>query len=119
MKFEQNIPPRKYQCGKNGQVEIADCGYMTLAANEQITFLTNDGREYDVAAKEWGFYATPSINGRLKDQGFKTALVRNQQNRIYVMLVKTDALQEFHLYLKQEDNELLMWLDEHGLGSND
>ena len=53
-----------------------------------ISFCTDDGSEYDVVAKEWGFYATPSINARLIDQGFKTALVKNTKNRFYIMLVK-------------------------------
>jgi hypothetical protein len=37
---------------------------------------TDDGKEYDVAKKDWGFYATPSMNGRLKKFGFKTAIVK-------------------------------------------
>ena len=41
-------------------------GTVYLAPNEQLTFVTENKNRYDVARKYWGFYATPSINSRLK-----------------------------------------------------
>jgi len=48
-----------------------------------------------ITAKDWGFYATPSINGRLQQFGFKTALVENPQGRIYVMVVEEEKIELF------------------------
>ena len=42
-----------------------------LDNNDLITFLTKDNKEWDVVKKNWGFYATPSINDRLFNQGFR------------------------------------------------
>ena len=112
MKFEVKEPPRKYSCGIDGAVEISDCASVRLESDEQVTFFTPDGKEHDFTAKSWGFYATPSVNGRLKDQGLKTALVKNSQDRFYVMVVDADKLEEFNQYLSKEKNEVVEWLDE-------
>ncbi|MEW5919759.1 MAG: hypothetical protein AB1796_02165 [Bacillota bacterium] len=69
-------------------------------------------KEHDFAAKAWGFYATPSVNGRLKDQGFKTALVRNNAGRVYVMVVELERMADFERYLQAEKNTVIEWLDE-------
>ena len=77
MKFNEENPPREFKVGLDNQIVIKDCGTIHMKPDEQITFVTDDGKEYDVARKDWGFYATPSMNGRLKNFGFKTALVKN------------------------------------------
>lgn len=112
MKFNSKNPPRKFRVGHSKQFEILDCGSIELGPDEQVTFVTPSGKEYDVARKDWGFYATPSANGRLKDQGFKTALVKNPQGRVYIMLVEKEKLKEFHAYLDAEKNVVEKWLDE-------
>ena len=43
-------------------------------------------------AKIGGFYSTPSINGRLKNEGFKTALVENLKGQVYVMSVDSERI---------------------------
>ena len=83
-----------------------------LESNEQISFITIDKKEYDVVAKEWGFYATPSINARLVDEGFKTALVKNKNNKYYIMVVDLDKIKIFQKYLEQSNQEIVEWLDE-------
>jgi len=112
MRTEFKTPPRVFTADKNGKIKISDCGKIWLGDDEQVTFVTNSGREYDFAAKNWGFYATPSVNDRLKKEGFKTALVKNKQGRYYVMAVEEARLNEFNTYIKQEDCAVEKWLDE-------
>lgn len=112
MKFTPTEPPRRFRVGLDQAIEISDCGRVYLDADEQVTFVTASGREHDFVAKCWGFYATPSINGRLADQGLRTALVRNAQGRYYVMVVEKDRIEEFHDYLRAERQGLCEWLDE-------
>ena len=89
-----------------------DCGTMFLNQNEQITFKRESGAEYDVTAKDWGFYATPSTNGRLSKFGFRTALVSNTKNkRRYVLLVEKGFEDSFNSYLNAESLVIEMWLD--------
>ena len=107
-----NKPPREFTVGVNNQITIKDCGTIRLDPDEQVTLVTTDGKEYDVARKNWGYYATPSVNGRLKKQGFKTALVRNSYGKYYVMIVAKEKLNDFETYLEQEKNYLEQWLDE-------
>jgi len=104
--------PRVFSVGRESSIVIKDCGRIILKPDEQVTFLTESGAEYDVVRKEWGYYATPSANGRLKAQGFKTAVVRNPQNRYYILLVEENKLQQFYAYLKAEASEVVEWLDE-------
>jgi hypothetical protein len=101
----------------NGVVEISDCGRLRLEPDEQVTFVSASGKEHDFTAKSWGFYATPSVNARLAEQGFKTALVRNHQGRFYVMVVEREKLSDFLEYLKREQNEVEEWLDERKAAS--
>lgn len=94
-------------------VRIKDFGKIFLDKNEMVSFKTKSGKEYDFVAKEWGFYATPSVNSRLKKEGFKTALIVNESNQLYVMSVEKEKIEKFHKYLKyNQDNKLICWIDE-------
>jgi len=112
MKIVKKEPPRKFLVGEDQKVEISDCGKMYLEPDEQVTFVTVSGKEHDFAAKSWGFYATPSMNSRLVSEGFKTALVKNQLGRYYIMVVDKDHLPGFEAYLDTTKNEVVEWLDE-------
>jgi hypothetical protein len=113
MKWTLVEPPRIFEVGREEKkIQIKDCARIALEPDELVTFVTPSGAKYDVAAKDWGFYATPSVNGRLKHEGFKTALVRNPQGRYYVMLVEREYMDKFYRYIEQEHSEVIEWLDE-------
>jgi len=112
MDFRKNKPPRKYQPVIDSDVEILDYGKIKLETNEQVSFINDNKKEYDFVAKEWGFYATPSINARLVDEGFKTALVKNKQNKYYIMVVDKEKIKIFQTYMLKSRQEIIEWLDE-------
>jgi hypothetical protein len=112
VKLESNNPAREYNVGTNNDIVIKDCGQLHLAANEQVTFMTDGGGQYDVARKDWGFYATPSINGRLEKFGFRTALTRNSLGQFYVLLVENGAEDSFNAYLTQEEMSVVRWIND-------
>ncbi len=112
MRIETTNPRRVFRVGLRRQIDISDCGRLYLERDEQVTFVTPAGKEHDFVAKSWGFYATPSINGRLADQGFKTALVKNSFGKYYIMVVDLDKMAEFNAYLEIERHEIAEWLDE-------
>ena len=58
-----------------------------------------------------GYYATPSINGRLRDHGLRAALVRNPAGKLYLMLVQGGREAEFQEYLRQDRQQVICWLD--------
>lgn len=100
MIFNPKEPPREFSVGRNDQISILDCGIIELEPNEQVSFVTEKGNEYDVVKKDWGFYATPSLDGRLHQQGFQPHLVRSiDTGRHYLLLVedgyRDDALEYF------------------------
>lgn len=112
MKFFRNDPPRIYEAGFDVKVLISDCGKIELEPDEQVTFITPSGGEYDVARKSWGFYATPSLNGRLQGFGLKAVLVKNRINRYFIFLVEKGKEDLFHDYVGQEPLEIICWLNE-------
>jgi len=59
-----------------------------LNENEMVTFIGTNKMIYDLAKKNWEYYATPSINRRLKVNNFKTALVYNFKKKLYILLVE-------------------------------
>ncbi len=112
VKVVPQVPPRKFRVGTAGHVELSDCGRIELGPNEQVTFTTEAGGEYDVARKAWGFYATPSLNDRLPRFGLRPALVKGLEEKFFVMLVERGHEDAFRAYLGGEGLTLLRWLDD-------
>lgn len=112
MKFEPKSPPRRFTVGNSVKFDMLDCGSMHLEQDEQITFKTPTGAEYDVAAKDWGFYATPSLNGRLEQFGLRGVMIRNRDTgRYFVLLVERGRESQFDAYCVQENLAVIAWLD--------
>ena len=91
-------------------ITIRDYGKIQLDEDEMISFITKSKKEYDFTAKDWGFYITPSINSRLKKEGFKIALVKNKLNKTYIMAIDKEKLKIFKRDLKNQKKKVLKWL---------
>jgi hypothetical protein len=111
MNFDAHDPPRVFQVGLGEIIDLKDCGDVRLAPDDQVTFLTESGAEYDVARKDWGFYATPSLNGRLERFGLRGVLVKNRKAQYFVMLVERGKEDLFQHYLDVESLVIVAWLD--------
>jgi hypothetical protein len=112
MKFEPKNPPRAFPVGNSIKFDMHDCGSLTLAANEQVTFITESGAELDVARKDWGFYATPSLNGRMLQFGLRATLIKNRgTGRFFVLVVEQGHEKAFDAYCAQENLAVIAWLD--------
>ncbi|MCJ8344382.1 hypothetical protein MJH12_02490 [bacterium] len=110
MKTNFKETPRTF--GVKGH-KIHDMGSLELEDGEMVTFRTKSNKECDFVAKDWGFYLGPSLNSRLKQEGFKTALVLNEQGQIYINAVDVEKMDLFLQYLKtNQNNTVLCWLDE-------
>jgi len=112
MKISEKKPTRKFLVGEQNQLTITDCGAIILEPDEMVTLIDSEGSEFDITKKNWGYYATPSINKRLKHNGFKTALVVNKAGDTYIMLVKENHRNIFSEYLSGEGSKVVCWLDE-------
>lgn len=113
MKFTPIDPPRKFEVrGAGLRLTLSDCGRVMLGRDEQITLITESGGEFDVTRKSWGFYATPSTNGRLKSFGLRAALLRNGAGRLFVVLVEQGNEEDFLAYAKSDNQTLLTWIDD-------
>lgn len=105
--------PREYEVGIKSKTIIKDLGKINLDSDEQITFVDSSDNEYDLAKKNWGYYATPSINKRLKKFNYKTALVKNNETDLfYIMIVYDKKINEFNKYISADSMEIVCWLDE-------
>lgn len=113
MKIDVKDPPRSFVVKGAGLEDVLyDCAHIELKPNEQVTFKTPEGTEYDVTRKSWGYYATPSTNGRLKSFGLRAALIKASTGRYFVMLVESGKVAEFQRYLDDDKQLLLCWLDD-------
>ena len=112
MKFVPIIPPRVYSAGIDQKVMIKDTGRLSLLPDEQVTVRTEAGAELDVTRKSWGFYATPSLNGRLPKFGLRAVLVRNKQGRYFVLLIEDGKHEEFQRYIEEQQLDQILWLDD-------
>jgi len=113
MKINLYKKPRVFYI-KEGNVTISDLGKIILEPNELVSFQTSLGHECDFVAKKWGFYPTSSVNKRLKKEGFKTALVRGEDNKIQINVVEKDKINLFKNYIQshKDSKKILCWLDE-------
>jgi len=112
LRFVPQTPPRKFQVGLGTPIDIFDHGKIELQPNEQVTFTVPGGAEYDVTRKEWGFYATPSLNGRLEKFGLRGVLIKNRgTKRFFVLLVEKGKEPAFEEYCRAENLEAVAWLD--------
>ena len=104
--------PRRFSVGK-ADVELSHVANISLGPDEMVTFLSTGHREYDLVAKDWGYYATPSVGKRLREFGLRAALMRNVDTRhVFVVLVFDDQIDVWESYMRAERQELVMWLDE-------
>ena len=111
MKIKLNKSPREFTVKG---ATIKDQGKIFLEDLELVSFVTKDGRECDFSAENWGFYIGPSLNGRLKHEGFKTALILNTDRRLFIHAVAIDKLEEHKQYIKSQESTFICWLDEWG-----
>jgi hypothetical protein len=112
VRVERRDPPRRFEVGWGRRFEIHDCGSIDLDPDEQVTFVTDRGGEYDVTRKDWGFYATPSLNARLVGFKLHAVLVRNKIDRYFVLLVEEGKEPAFGQYVTGEELEIVAWLDD-------
>jgi hypothetical protein len=111
MKFDVHATPRQFS--PHPGVSLSDMGDLYLSEDEQVTIRLAPDRGNDIVRKPWGFYLTNSLNGSLRRQALKTALVRNRSTqRLYVLLVDEHRLDDFTAYLGQFGMELVHWLDQ-------
>ena len=111
MKITPLVPPREFAVGQTGSITIRHCADVALQQDEQVTFVTESGSAHDVVRKSWGYYATGSLNGRLREHGLRAALACNGAGKLYVLLVERGKEAEFDSYLRNEQQQLLTWLD--------
>src|SRR5690349_14258456 len=107
MNFAIKDPPREFDVGI---LRLKDCGHILLEPDEQVTFLTESGGEYDVVRKSWGFYATPSLNGRLERFNLRGALVKSRKPQYFLMLIERGKEVLFQQYLEGAQLTVLCWL---------
>lgn len=116
MRFEPVEPPREFGVGRRGGRlrHVADAW---LDLDEVVTLRTESGTEVDVTRKSWGYYGSPSLNGRLRDHGLRAALCMGvprdgeEAPRMYLMLVEDGQEAAFEEYLAAEEMRVVAWLD--------
>lgn len=111
MKSTPITPPRAFKVGHPGrEIELRHVLDLELGHDEQVTLKTETGGEFDVCRKSWGYYATPSLNGRLVAFGYRSCLV-NSGSRRYVQVVETARMDEYLAYVAEQGMEIIAWLD--------
>jgi hypothetical protein len=110
VRIDPKQPPRRFQAGA---VAISHCADVALDADEQVTFVAPSGTELDVVRKSWGYYATPSLNGRLAAHDLRAALVAgpDEPPKLYLLLVERGREPEFETYCEGEAMRVVAWLD--------
>ena len=111
MIFNEKNPPRTFEAGFDIKRIIKDCGMVKLSPDEQITFVTESGNEYDLTRQNFGYYATPSLNGRLKRFDMRAVLVKNRHDQFFIILVEKGKEPLFDKYIKEEKMEVVVWMD--------
>ena len=112
MKFVEKNPSRIFEVGTKS-TKIHHMADITLDPGEQVTFLGDNNSEYDFVRKSWGYYASPSINGRLKSFNIRSFLVKNKTGQIYLMCVESNKMTDFEEYCSENNQSLVMELSDY------
>ncbi len=112
MKIDTKRVPRIFPVGI-AHTQLSHVADIDLEPDEMVTFVTEGELEYDVCRKSWGYYATPSLGGRLRAFGWRAAVMRNIDTRhCFVVLIQEDMEGEWMAYMISERQELVMWIDD-------
>jgi hypothetical protein len=109
VRIDPTEPPRRFSAEG---VTLTEVARIRLEPDELITFTSELGGEYDVVGKDWGFFATPSVNSRLPKFGLRTAVVADAKGKRAVVLVHRERLALFEAYLERHGERVEEWLDE-------
>lgn len=115
MKFQIKDPPREFKVGSQNEITLKDCAHIELANDEQITLLTETGKQLDATRKSWGFYPVPSINSRLDRFAMRAVLTKNSKGQYFILVVEKEKEDEFIKYTEDEQMQIVTWLDEMSL----
>jgi hypothetical protein len=107
--LKENDPPRSFTVGEP-PLELRHVADAELEPDEQLTFVSDSGTEFDVVRKSWGYYGTPSLNRRLPDHGLRPALALSR-GAMYLLLVEKGREDEFTAYLDAQGMTLVCWVD--------
>jgi hypothetical protein len=112
MKLDPKQPPRRFRVGI-ADLELRHVADIDLEPDEMVTLTSESGHEYDLTRKDWGYYATPSLGGRLRRHGLRAVLMRNVDTRqCFVVLVEDGKEAAWRAYNAAERQEVVLWLDE-------
>lgn len=102
--------PRRFGVGER---TISDFGLVLLDPGEMISVGQDEDGQCDVTATPFGFYLGSS-DVRMRDNGFRVALVENGAGKKFVMAVLKTKMDAFQAYLAEEQSHIILWLDEAG-----
>ena len=106
-----NKSNRKFRPSKKSGVIITEKAKIYLKHNEQITLIDNNKNQYDIVKKSWGYYSTPSINKRLKNNNHIVCIVKNIENKTFFLFsVNIKKKIEFNKYLNKNKIKVIKWL---------
>lgn len=103
---------------ENNKINLFKKANIFLKDNEFITFIEkkkNKKKEYDVVKKSWGYYATPSINKRLKFYDYLAVIIKNLSGKYFVCIVNEGKKRDFYKYLKNDKQKIVLWLKKNNL----
>ena len=107
---------RKFLVGKNKNISLVDKGSIFLKNNENISIQFNSKMNFDIVKKNWGFYALPSINKRLKKFKLNAVIVESKNfKNFFILLVAKDKkkISAFKDYCKKENLKIIIWLNDY------
>ena len=102
---------RKFKPSPHSKIILKDCGKIFLNNDELVSFCSknNNNSNYEITKKNWGFYATPSINKRLKNNNFETFIVVNKFKDFFIMIVYKNKKKLFLDNLKKNQLKKVPW----------
>ena len=118
MNFKVIKPVRKFEVGDTvPTIELSHVMDLMLEADEQVTLVAEGGKEVDICKKDWGYYATPSLNSRLQRFGYRCCLV-DSAGKKFVHIVDQNKMPSYQNYLDQQKMTIVAWLDNGTIPKN-
>lgn len=114
IKVDLKTSPRTFKLGNFTMIDHGKIHFMSEQkdTNEFFSLTNAKNMECDIAATSWGYYLGPSLNSRLKNQGFRSAIMVNKMSQLYIVAIDEGEMEKFNSYIKQNDLKVITWLDD-------
>ena len=111
MRFERHIPAREFQCGLNNWITLKDCGDVELDRGEEVVFVTDIGRRFNVLRRDWGYFVNVVLDGGAAAAGWRSVIAGESHHKQHLILIEPGRESDYAEYCARDRLQVFVRFD--------